>query len=65
MVPTKTSSPLTARIGVTSGRTIRKNTCTWLAPSIIAASSSDLGSASKKPLISHTCPSAPPHRTST
>ncbi len=32
---------------------IRKKTCTWLAPSIIAASSSDIGIESKKPLISH------------
>ena len=46
---------------MTSGRMIRKKTCTWLAPSIIAASSSDSGIESKKPLISHTWPSAPPH----
>ena len=42
---------------------IRKKTWTWLAPSIIAASSRDFGIESKKPLISHTCPSELPHST--
>ena len=63
MTPTKASSPETARIGVMSGRMIRKKIVAWPAPSIVAASSSERGIASKKPLMSHTWPSAKPHRT--
>ena len=63
MTDTKTSRLHTARIGVTSGMMIRKNVCTWLAPSTFAASSRDIGKVSKKPLISHTWPSELPHST--
>ena len=60
ITPTKLISAVVARIGVTSGRMTRKKVWAWVAPSIFAASSSSRGIESKKPLISHTFPSAPP-----
>ena len=55
------STPTTARIGVTSGRMIRKNVVVCDAPSTLADSSSSIGTVSKKPFISHVfTPRAPP-----
>ncbi|GAB3996599.1 hypothetical protein GCM10029992_17170 [Glycomyces albus] len=61
MVPTNARIPEIAMIGAASGRIIPKKICAWLAPSIVAASSSSLGMVSKKPFISQVeTPSAPP-----
>ena len=61
--PTRASSRVVARIGVMDGTRIRLKVCQWVAPSMMAASSSSLGMVSKKPLISQTWPRAPPSRT--
>ena len=59
--PMKPSSPVTARIGVTSGRMMPKKICEWVAPSTFADSSRSFGMVSKKPFISQVVvPSAPP-----
>ena len=47
----KTKSPNVARAGLQRGTTIRVRTCSLLHPSIIPASSSDLGMERKKFLI--------------
>ena len=60
-VPMKASSPVTARIGATSGRMMPKKICAWVAPSTLADSSRSFGMVSKKPFISQVfTPSAPP-----
>ena len=45
------SNPITASTGAASGRMILKKVWASVQPSIFAASSSDLGIVSKKPLI--------------
>ena len=61
--PTRANRMVVARIGVRVGSRILVNTCQWEQPSMMAASSSSLGTVSKKPLISHTWPSEPPSST--
>ena len=60
MTPTKASRKVVAMIGLSVGRRMMRKTCQCVQPSMMAASSSSRGIVSKVPLMSHTCPSAPP-----
>ena len=51
VVPMNDSSPMTARMGATSGRMMVKKMRAWPAPSIYAASSIDPGTVRKNPYI--------------
>ena len=60
ITPTNARRKVVAMIGLSVGSRMMRNTCQWVQPSMMAASSSSLGTVSNVPLMSQTCPSAPP-----